>query len=196
MRELISRPRTLIVSCVALFAAALPGFATQAGASTSPVPTTTLLSGTYSSMAVDPVGDHVFVSLPSAGTVEVLDLSGKFVSTISGFSTGVEAANSVIYADSHIYLADTAAGDVDEIDPSTYTVDRVLATGLDQPYDLVDSNGSLWTTTGGFWPPPTLAQVNISNGQVTTYPVRLQGAGLVAGSGLPNTVFRAHAGID
>ena len=113
----------------------------------------------YSSMAIDPVNDHVFVSLPSKGTVDVFDFSGNLVATITGLGTEPEStgsdtdANSLVYADGAVYVTDTENGTVDQIDPNTLSLVGTVATGLTTPYDLVFSNGSLWTTTGASWPP-------------------------------------------
>jgi len=164
-------------------------------AQAAPAPSVTTLPGSYSSMAVDPVNDHVFVSTPGSGSVEVLDFSGTLVDTITGFSVSPSPyANSIIYADGSIYMTDTTNGTVDQIDPSTLSV-TVLDTGFVSPFDLVYAAGTLWTTSGGSWPPPTLVGVDIANGVATSYPQLLQGFGLVSGgSGSPDTIFSYDPG--
>jgi hypothetical protein len=159
------------------------------------VPSSTVLPGTFSSMAVDPVDDLVFVSTPGDGSVEVLNFSGNIIDTISGFGHNAsDAANSIIYADGSIYMTDTTSGTVDRIDPSTLSVEA-LASGFDLPLDLVYSAGLLWTTSGGSWPPPTLESIDISTGLTTGYGVQLDGAGLVSGgAGLPDTIFSYNIG--
>ncbi len=156
---------------------------------------TTLPSGAFSSMAIDPVNDHVFVSLPTNGIVEVLDFSGNIIDTITGFGTRYDVTNQdndIIYADNAIYMTDTANGTIDRIDPSTMAV-TVLATGLVLPLDLVYSAGSLWAGSGAY-APSTLEGIDITTGAVTSYPnVPLAGSGLIAGAGLPDTIFSYNA---
>ena len=156
---------------------------------------TTLPSGSFSSMAIDPVNDHVFLSLPTNGIVEVLDFSGNVVDTITGFGTRYDVAdqdNDIIYAANAIYMTDTANGTIDRIDPSTMAV-TVLATGLVLPLDLVSAAGSLWAGSGAY-APSTLERVDITTGAVTSYPnVPLVGSGLIAGAGLPDTIFSYNA---
>jgi hypothetical protein len=156
----------------------------------------TLLAGGFSSMAIDPSNDLIFVSLPTTGIVEVVDFSGNVVDTIHGFGTSQnDEANSIIYADDFIYMTDTANGTIDRIDPSTMTV-SALTTGLIDPLNLAYSAGSLWSTTGGYWPPPTLVGINMSTGTATSYGVSLEGAGLVSGPGLADTLFSYNMGDD
>jgi hypothetical protein len=166
-------------------------------AQAAPAPSATVLPGAYSSMAVDPVNDHVFVSTPGSGSVEVIDFSGNIVDTITGLGVSPSTdANIVTYANDSIYMTETTNGAVVRIDPMTLSV-TALTSGLVSPYDLVYSAGTLWTTTGGFWPPPTLVGFDIATGVTTSYPqLQLQGSGLASGPGLPNTVFSYDPGFS
>jgi hypothetical protein len=178
--------RVLSIGIGILLAATVLSGLNAGGPAQAASPTSTSLPGLFSSMAVDPVNDEVFVSLPSTGIVEVLDFSGNVLDTITGFgSEDTSQANEIIYANNALYMTDTADGTVDRIDPSTYAV-TVLATGLETPSDLVYSAESLWTVSGE----ATLVSVDITTGLVTSYPnVRLEGTGLASGAGLPDTIF-------
>ncbi len=181
----------------ALLAGALVSTGVPAGAQTvTPLaPAVSLGSDvTYSSMAVDPVDQEVFVSLPSAGVVDVLDFSGHLVTTISGLAamgtngqtTSSSPADSILYNNGEVYVTDTGAGTVDEIDPdpSSLGIVKTVATGLLAPDDLVESGGTLWTASDD-----TLVNINPTTGVVTPYVGLLEGPGIVASDAIPDTIF-------
>ncbi len=58
---------------------------------------------------------------------------------------------------------------------------------VDGTHELVYTGGSLWTLGGESG--TTLFGIDISTGAATDYPVQTEGEGLVAGTGLPNTLF-------
>jgi hypothetical protein len=158
-------------------------------ASAAVTPSTTTIPGLYSSMAVDDADGEVFLSTPNDGSVVVVNFAGTVIGTVTGLSNGYPSANEVIAADNSIFVLDTEANSVDQINPHTLTIERTLTTGVTTPASIVYAGGALWTTSGATWPPPTLARVDITTGGVTTYPSLLNGASLTAGSGDPNVIF-------
>jgi hypothetical protein len=111
----------------------------------------------------------------------------------SGTRPKTEASNSLVYAQNAVYITDTAAATIEEINTSTLTVERSVATGLVTPYELAYSAGSLWTTSGEpdtAGRPLSLVGVDLATGTVTTYLSDLiQGTGLAANAGLPDTIL-------
>jgi len=95
-------------------------------------------------LAVDPVGQHVFVSGGSGNSsIAVLDFAGNLVKTITGESG---ASGMVINRANHtLYVALQSAGQIAEIDTTTLTETTRFSTGSDtDPYDLVIAAGKLW----------------------------------------------------
>ena len=187
-----------VVGGAALLLGGLVATAAPAGAQTvTPLaPAVSLGSdAVYSSMAVDPVDQEVFVSLPSAGVVDVLDFSGHLVTTITGLTamgtqgqtTTSSPADSIVYDDGEVYVTDTDAGKVDEIDPdpSSLSIVKTVATGLLAPDDLVESAGLLWTASDS----TTLVSIDPSTGVVTPYEGLLEGPGIVASDAIADTIF-------
>lgn len=189
-----------VVGGAALLLGGLVAAAAPAGAQTvTPLaPAVSLGSdAVYSSMAVDPVDQEIFVSLPSAGVVDVLDFSGHLVTTITGLAamgtqgqtTTSSSADSIVYDDDNgeVYVTDTDAGTVDEIDPdpSSLSIVKTVATGLLAPDDLVESAGLLWTASDS----TTLVSIDPTTGVVTPHEGLLEGPGIVASDAIPDTIF-------
>lgn len=162
-------------------------------------PSSTALPGVATSVVVDAVNQHVFVSIPTAGVVDVLDYSGNLVKTITGLAVSPSAyahEDELASGPGEVYVADTNSGVIDEINPTTLAIDRQIATGLVTPYALVSAGAYLWTTTGAQWPPPSLVRVDPANGTTVTYSGLLEGAGLVADGSLPDTLFSYDPGFS
>src|SRR5262245_55204532 len=70
------------------------------------------LPGAMDDMVVDAASSHVFVSVPSASAVVVLDFDGDMVGTI----TGEAGARGLALLDGHLYVVAANAGAIDEID--------------------------------------------------------------------------------
>jgi DNA-binding beta-propeller fold protein YncE len=163
-------PRLFIIAVLAALALAVgsASFAstaetTPAGVTETPLP----INPTYEPyMAVDPVGQHVFVTA-SQGTsaVYVLDFNGNLVKTITG-EPG--ASGMVVDTATHtLYVADYDATAIAEIDTQTLTETARFSTAPDAAgaYDLALAGGKLWFTTA-------------SNGQGVTASANLNGSNI------------------
>lgn len=187
----------VLFSVVALASATAVGIGSSAASAASPIQASTFVPQAFSSMAVDPADHLVFASTPTNGSVVVFDFAGNVAATITGISPSTSVTygsnccpNSIVYAQGRIFVTSTANGTVDEINPQTLTLTGAIASGLNSPYYLVYTAGYLWTTSGGFWPPPTLERIDPSTGATTSFGgVSLEGAGLFADASVPNTVF-------
>jgi DNA-binding beta-propeller fold protein YncE len=138
------------------------GETTPAGVTETPLP----INPTYEPyMAVDPVGQHVFVAA-SQGTsaVYVLDFNGNLVKTITG-EPG--ASGMVVDTATHtLYVADYDATAIAEIDTQTLTeTSRFSTAPYAGAYDLAIAGGKLWFTTA-------------SNGQGVTASATLDGSNI------------------
>ena len=142
------------------------------------VSTTTLPGNQFRAMAVDPVTGRVFAALADTNTVAVLDASGNILSTI----TGEAGADGLVVHGGGVFVANGNAGTIDEFDTSTLLKVKTVATGLVQPADVVYTAGALWTESNGL-----LARVNVTTGQVTTWPNVSLGA-LAADPGNTNEI--------
>jgi hypothetical protein len=139
-------------------------------------------------MVVDPATSHVFVSLYDTSEVAVLDFDGNIVGQI----TGLAGARGLALVGNHVYVAAANAGAIDEIDTSTLTVTRTVATGLVSMKDLVAAGGALWVMSSA-----TLTQVAIADGATTPYGNALgpYGTGLFGDPADANTLFEFEPGI-
>ena len=170
---------------VALLGVVAPvGGAAPAEAAT---PTTVSLgSGGFGSIVVDDARGHVFVSTPYTNSVRVLDLDGNLVTTIAG----IPNAWGMVMHGSSLYVVAYSTGDIDEIDLTTLTITRQVATGVGHPWRLAFAGGRLWTAIGR---PSTenhqLVSVTLS-GVVTTYayPTYYE-ADFATSPALPDTLY-------
>src|SRR4051794_1917972 len=100
---------------------ALVGSALLTAPAAATLPTTaTVLPGVMGAMVVDAATSHVFVSLPAAGKVAVLDFDGKLVATI----TGEAGARGLALDANHLYVVRSGTGAIDEIDTGSLTKTR------------------------------------------------------------------------
>jgi hypothetical protein len=139
MRQRLS---VLLLVLVALFLGSTG--AAQADTAT-PLP---FLEGS-TSLAVDPVGQHVFVS-DGAGSssIIVLDYDGNIVKTITGQNGASEMA--VDTATHTLYVALHDATAISEIDTQTLTETKRFSTApYSDPTRLVIANGRLWFSSTG-----------------------------------------------
>jgi hypothetical protein len=155
--------RTLSIGLfLAVVCATLVGIVAVPSAHATPVVTTTVLPGNiFQAMAVDSSTSRVFAALSDTSTVVVLNFDGTIVGTI----TSEAGACGVLVRNGDLYVADGTAGTIDEFDSTTLQKVRTVATGLSQACDLIFGAGALWTQSG-----PSLTQVNVSTGSVTTWP--------------------------
>jgi hypothetical protein len=100
-------------------------------------------------MAVDPVGQHVFVSGgPGTSSIVVLDFSGNIVKTITGEAGASQMA---IDPGTHtLYVALNDATEISEINTETLQTDTSFSTYPDlSPRYLAIAGGKLWLSCGG-----------------------------------------------
>jgi hypothetical protein len=95
----------------------------------------------FGTIAVDDANQHVFVSAPSEGEVQVYDFSGNLVTTISG----IAGAYGMVIHGTTLYVAESTTGDIEAINLSTFADEGHIATGLVDPRWLVYAGGELWT---------------------------------------------------
>jgi sugar lactone lactonase YvrE len=133
----------------------------------------TALPGPTADMVVDPASSRVFVSVPSASEVVALDFSGDIVGTI----TEEAGANGLVMLDGDLYVVAANAGAVDEIDTTTLTRTRRMASGLAGMTDIATAAGALWVTTSD-WALHRIAR----DGSVSSFPGPLQDGAGVAGN--------------
>ena len=120
----------------------------------------------FGSIVVDNVREHVLVSGPSANVVDVLGFSGEPIATIPGV---YDARGMVIKGDT-LFVAESAAGTIAEINLKTLTLDKgPLATGLHNPRWLAIAGGELWVTTGSGYGWGGLASVNLKSHEVRQF---------------------------
>jgi hypothetical protein len=162
-------PRLSIIAVLAALALAVgpasfasTGAATPAGVTETPLP----INPTYEPyMAVDPVGQHVFVTAgQGTSAVYVLDFNGNLVKTITG-EPG--ASGMVVDTATHtLYVADYDATAIAKIDTQTLTeTSRFSTAPYAGAYDLALAGGKLWFTTA-------------SNGQGVTASANLDGSNI------------------
>jgi WD40 repeat protein len=117
-------------------------------------------------MAVDPVGQHVFVAAgQGTSAVYVLDFNGNLVKTITG-EPG--ASGMVVDTATHtLYVADYDATAIAEIDTQTLTeTSRFSTAPYAGAYDLTLAGGKLWFTTGASGQGVT-ASANLDGSNIT-----------------------------
>jgi hypothetical protein len=100
-------------------------------------------------MAIDPVGQHIFVSGGSGSeSIYVLDLNGNLVHTITG--EPVAEGMAVDPAHHTLYAALGASGQISLIDTTTLTETARVSAGRDtQPTSPVVAGGKLWVMGNG-----------------------------------------------
>ena len=157
-----------------------------AGAQATVTATSTTLPGTLGAMVVDAATSHVFVSLTDTSKIAVLDFTGKIVKTISGES----GASGLALVGSDLYVVDSTAGAIDDINTGTLTLTRTLTTGISGMKDIAFGAGSLWVTSGS-----NLISVALSDGTQTSFTNPFVfGRGLVADPADTNMLFEYDAG--
>jgi hypothetical protein len=167
------RMRMLVVTGLAL-SIVLSASGLVAQAAPGPAVTGTQLPFSDASLAVDPVGQHVFAAGgPGNSSIVVLDFNGNVVTTITGeqgaSGMALDPANHTLY----VALADANA--ISEIDTTTLTETARFSTGaFTTPYKPVIAGGKLWIATEG-----GLATANLDGTGLTS-------AGLPAAVGLPD----------
>jgi hypothetical protein len=108
----------------------------------------------------------VLVSGPSANVVDVLSYSGEPIATI----VGVYGARGMVIKGHTLFVAESMAGAIVEINLKTLTLDKVpLATGLHNPRWLAIAGGELWVTTGSGYGWGGLASVNLMSHAVRQF---------------------------
>jgi hypothetical protein len=150
------------------------------------------LPGQIAAMVVDPATERVFVSMPVANGVAVYDADGKFVTTIAHEA----GANGLALADGHLYVAAANAGAIDEIDTTTLTRTRTVASGLSSMTDLVAAGDALWVTAVGSAASAVLTRVEIAGGVTTSYPSLGYMNGLAAAPGNPTQLVMYEPGMS
>jgi YVTN family beta-propeller protein len=154
---------------VGVFGAAGPAFA--AGAADASTPTNTLIASSVSlpyttatGLVVDAAAGHVFVSGGrSSSAVEVLNLAGQLVGSITGQPGAVGLALSP--DGSTLYIADSTSFDITAVNASTLAQTAGYSTGVAAPSSLTVAGGKLWFTSSG---DDFLHDVNLSTGAVAT----------------------------
>ncbi|MDQ1522069.1 MAG: hypothetical protein QOI55_3142 [Actinomycetota bacterium] len=152
--------------CVALIALAV-FVPTSAAHADDPVQqlAATPLPGVMDAMVVDAATGHIFVSLPGASSVAVLDNDGTLVQTIAGEA----GARGLALIGDHLYVVAANAGAIDEIDTTTLTRTRTVSSGLAAMTDIVYASGALWVTTIDGPARTTLVRVSIADGATTSF---------------------------
>ena len=149
----------------------------------------------FGSIAVDDVGQHVFVSGPLANVVDELDFSGSLVRSIPDIA---EPWGMAISGRS-LYVAESSAGAILRInldDPSAPP--QTVASGLFDPQWLAVAGGQLWTAEFPSASPLSgstteqLASIDLDTGAVSSFPLTtFSDPYLAASPGLPDTLFVA-----
>src|SRR5215471_3122137 len=133
-----NRLAVLLLCVVLLFAGSV-----RAAQADTVTPLPFYKAGTW--LAVDPVGQHVFVSDgPDTSSILVLDYNGNIVKTINGEDGASEMA--LDSATHTLYVAlDNDVPAISEIDTQTLTETKRFSTEpYANPYSLVIANGKLW----------------------------------------------------
>jgi hypothetical protein len=170
------------------------GQATAAHAATSSVveSTTTLSLTSYADMAVNDVRGHVFISGgSSSGFIEVTDLGGNLVTTITAAAgaTGLALSSD----GGTLYAALTTQGEIAAINTTSLQVTATYPTGSgSQPAWLALSGGELWFTSGAA---STIGELNLGTGTVssTTASGFTPESRLFASPAAPNVLVSASA---
>ncbi len=181
---------TVLAICVATAALGI-----VVGPASAQLPSSaTVLPGRMDKMVVDSATGHVFVSLYDTSKIAVLDFDGNLLDTI----TGEAGARGLALVGSHLYVAASNAGSIDDIDTTTLTRTRTVASGLVGTSDIVYAAGALWVVTTATTS-ASLVRVAPSDGAQTSYSTVLGSAyftGLVADPADNNTIFVYDPGIS
>jgi hypothetical protein len=169
----LTRMRLFVVTGLAL-SVLLSATSLVAAAAPRPALTGTQLPFSDASLAVDPVGQHVFAAGgPGNSSIVVLDFNGNVVTTITGEQG---ASGMALDPASHtLYVALADANAISEIDTTTLTETARFSTGtFTSPYRPVIAGGKLWIASDG-----GLATANLDGTGLASAP-------LPAGVGLPD----------
>jgi hypothetical protein len=123
--------------------------APASAAAAPPNPTTVELGSSFiGAIAVDDANQHVFLSVPISGQIEVYDFNGNLVKTI----TGLPGADAMVVHGSTLYVGEDGDATLDSgaivaVDLSTLSSDGAIASGMTSVGQLAFAGGELWTTT-------------------------------------------------
>lgn len=194
---MLRRARFACASTIMLALTAAGTSAASAATTATGVTATTVLSLTgYTSLAVDSVHGHVFVSGATADPVAVTDLAGAPVGTLSAL-TGADAlalsSNSAI-----LYAAISGTDEIAAVDTTTLQEVAVYFTGTGHdPAQLAVVGHDLWFSYGG----PGQAGIGELNPNVpaittTAEPVFYSAPVLAASPSAPNTLLAGNGGMS
>lgn len=145
----------------------------------------------FGSIVADSANGHVFVSGPTANVVDVFDLNGNMVTSIP---SQYGAFGMVIHG-STLYVVQSTAGAIEQINLTTFADEGPLATGLVSPRWLAYAGGELWTAVSGTFG-YSLTSVSLT-GVVTNFPSPMYyGADLASSPGAPDMLFVAEDGLS
>ncbi len=117
---------TIAVAVTVAMSASLIAVVLGSGTAYAQLPaTSTALPGLLYKMVVDDATGRVFVSLYDTSKIAVLDFDGNLVTTI----TGEAGARGLALVGSHLYVVAANAGAIDDIDTTTLTRTRTVASG-------------------------------------------------------------------
>jgi hypothetical protein len=158
-RRLSSRPLvTAVAAVVALAGVSLPGAAAAAE--------TDLGDIGFGAVVVDNAREHVLVSGPTVGVVDVLNFSGELIARIPN----IDGVRGMVIKGHTLFVAESTAGSVVEINLKTLAVAKSpLVTGLHNPRWLAIAGGSLWITTGSGDGWGGLAAVNLASHELRQF---------------------------
>ena len=149
----------------------------------------------FGDMVVDNTNQHVFISSPADNEIAIYDFSGDLVTTL----TNVPGAYGMVINGSNLYVAESTAGTIEEIDLATLTDDGSVATGLVDPKWLAFAGGQLWTATepnNGFY---LLTSASLA-GTVTVFPAsestEFAEPNLATSPATPNLLYVSQTGLE
>ncbi len=141
----------------------------------------------FGAVVVDAAHHHVFVSLPSANAIDVFDESGDLLGTIPH----VYGAWGMVVVGPYLYVAESTTGEVVRLTLSGANPPATVASGLNEPSELVGAGGKLWVALAGDdgqWE-DSVVSINPSTGAVTPIPVEIDYPDLAAAPGNPKTLY-------
>ena len=146
----------------------------------------------FGSIVVDDARQHVLVSAPAANEVLVFDESGSLLATIPD----EPGARGMVIDGSTLYVAQSTAGAIDQINLDTLTDAGALVTGLVDPVWLAVAGGRLWTAVGGTNAWDELASITLT-GTTTVFPTpTYYSADVTSSPGDPNGLYVAEDGLS
>jgi hypothetical protein len=163
-----------------------------AAATTTPAGTDLGAIG-FTATLVDNNNHHVFVSGQTANVVEVLDFSGKLLTTINN----VYGAAGMVINNGMLYVAESTSGRIARIHLRTLARARDLGSGLIAPYWLAITGGKLWVTVNALNGWGQLESMNLTTGVATLFSApSYYGLDIATSPGDDNTIFLAEDGLS